>query len=79
MLVARVLLLGLAILATLYPRALAVPVTLIGGWVAVTLLLRALRLRRSRPVRERKGREAGAASRADASAAQEPTCGPARV
>jgi cardiolipin synthase len=42
-------LLGLAVLAAVFPRAIAVPVALVAFWIAATLLARALRLRRSRP------------------------------
>jgi hypothetical protein len=46
-------LLGLAVLAAIFPLAIAVPVALIAFWIAATLLARAIRLRRSRPERPR--------------------------
>jgi cardiolipin synthase len=52
MAVVGALLFGLAILALLLPRVVTVPFALIAGWIAVTLLVRARRLRRSRTKRE---------------------------
>ena len=43
---AGLLLLGLVVVAWLWPRSLAVPLSLISGWVAASLLLRAYKLSR---------------------------------
>ena len=43
------LLLAIAIVAVAMPRLLTIPVAVLAGWTAVTLLVRAWRLRRSRP------------------------------
>ncbi len=48
-------LLLLALLALVWPWAIALPVALLGGWLAVTLLVRGWRLRRARTRSERKG------------------------
>jgi cardiolipin synthase len=42
------LLLLLAVVAILWPRVLAVPIAVLGGWMAISLLIRAYRLRGSR-------------------------------
>jgi len=42
------LLLLLTAVAILWPRVLAVPVAVLGGWMAISLLIRAYRLRRRR-------------------------------
>jgi cardiolipin synthase A/B len=46
------ILLGLGLLALLLPRVLTIPFALIAGWIAVSLLVRARRLHRSRTKRE---------------------------
>jgi len=42
------ILLAFAVLAVLLPRVVTIPFALLAAWIAVTLLVRARRLRRSR-------------------------------
>jgi hypothetical protein len=51
-----VALLGLAVVAVLWPRVITVPLAVIGAWVAVALLIRAFSLHReaSRHAKELK-------------------------
>ncbi len=49
---AGTVLLGFAIVTALFPHVITIPIALIAAWVAVILLARARRLRRSRPRRE---------------------------
>jgi cardiolipin synthase len=42
------LLLIVAVVAALWPQVIAVPTALLGGWIAISLFVRAYRLRRKR-------------------------------
>jgi hypothetical protein len=45
MFIAACLLLPMTVVAILWPRVVAVPIAVVGGWLAISLLVRAYRLR----------------------------------
>jgi cardiolipin synthase len=61
MFIAACLLLPLTVVAILWPRVVAVPIAVLGGWLAISLLVRAYRLR------ARRNRRSPVGSRADKS------------